>query len=459
MKTYDLVVIGGGPGGYVAAIRAAQVGLKVACIEAEHMLGGTCLRVGCIPSKALLESSAKYAEAKERLRSHGVITGEISLDLATLMKRKDRIVRTLAAGVEYLFKKNNVKRYKGIGRLSAPNVVEVIGDESESISAKNVIVATGSRPSGLPGVVFGSKIGTSNEALSYNSVPDHLVVIGAGAIGLELGSVWRRLGSRVTVFEYLDRILPGVDSDIAFKAQKALEKQGFKFYLRAKVLRAYEDQNGCVVEVEGMESVRCDRVLVAVGRSPFTDGLGAEKVGLEIGRKGFIVVNKNFESNVPGIFAIGDVIGPPMLAHKAHEEAIAVVEYITKGYCHVDYEKIPAVCYTEPEVATVGFTEDALRDAGIPYRVGRFPFRANGRALTMDETEGEVKVLAHAKTDRILGVHIIGPRASELIAEATAAMAFGASSEDLARVCHAHPTLPEALREAALSVLGPAIHI
>jgi len=456
--TFDLVVIGGGPGGYVAAIRAAQLGMKVACVEREEALGGTCLRVGCIPSKALLESSFRYEEARSGLAAHGVLVEGVSLDLAALMRRKDRIVKGLVSGIDFLFKKNKVTRVRGFGRIAAPGRVEVEGPSPAALQASRVLIATGSRPATLPGVVFGGGVGTSTEALAYPEVPGHLVVIGAGAIGLELGSVWRRLGAKVTVLEYLDRILPGTDAGIAEKARKVLARQGLRFHLGVRVTSARDDGAGCVVEAEGMDPIRCDRVLVAVGRVPCTEGLGLEDLGVAVSPRGFIEVNERFETSVPGIFAIGDVVGPPMLAHKAHEEGIACVEAIATGYGHVNRETIPAVCYTEPEVASVGRTEEQLRQAGVDYRAGSFLFRANGRAQTLGETEGEAKVLADARTDRILGVHILGPRAGDLIAEAAAAMEFGASSEDLARTCHAHPTLPEALREAALDVLGRAIH-
>ncbi len=456
---HDLVVIGGGPGGYVAAIRAAQLGLNVACVEREPSLGGTCLRVGCIPSKALLESSARFEVARRGLKAHGVMVTEVTLDLMAMMRRKERIVKGLASGIEYLFTKNKITRYRGHARLDGPGRVVVDGEGPNTLRARFILIATGSRPATLPGVQFGGRIGTSTEALSYPEVPAHLVVIGAGAIGLELGSVWRRLGARVTVLEYLDRILPGVDADIADKARKALERQGLAFHLGARVTGAREEGDGCVVEVDGMEPLRCDRVLVAVGRVPVTEGLGLETVGIEPDRRGFIPVDERFRTSAEGVFAVGDVIGPPMLAHKAHEEAIACIEAFVTGYGHVNYDAIPSVCYTEPEVASVGHTEEALREAGIEYRAGTFPFRANGRAMTLGESEGEVKVLSDARTDRILGVHILGPHAGDLIAEAVAAIEFGATSEDLARVCHAHPTLPEALREAALAVLGRPIHV
>lgn len=457
--SHDLVVIGGGPGGYVAAIRAAQLGMSVGCVEQEEALGGTCLRVGCIPSKALLESSARFEEARNGLKAHGVLVPEVSLDLAAMMRRKERIVKGLSSGIDFLFKKNRVARYLGHGRLDGPGRVVVEGRDSRMLQAPHILLATGSRPATLPGVPLGGRIGTSTEALSYPEVPSHLVVIGAGAIGLELGSVWRRLGAQVTVLEYLDRILPGVDGDIAAKALKILERQKMKFRLGARVLSARQEGEECVVEAEGMDPIRCDRVLVAVGRVPVSDGLGLETVGIQPDRRGFLAVDERFRTTAEGVYAIGDLVGPPLLAHKAHEEGVACVEAIRTGHGHGNPLLIPAVCYTEPEVASVGHTEESLKTAGIAYRSGSFPFRANGRALSLGSSEGEVKVLSDARTDRILGVHILGPHAGDLIAEAVAAMEFGASSEDLARVCHAHPTLPEALREAALAVLGRPIHL
>ncbi|MCS7049267.1 MAG: dihydrolipoyl dehydrogenase [Verrucomicrobiae bacterium] len=454
--SFDLIVIGGGPAGYVAAIRAAQLGLQVACVEAEPLLGGTCLRVGCIPSKALLESSERFAEARVTLAAHGVRVGTVELDLGAMMQRKTDIVQTLAKGLDGLFRKHRITRVVGRGRLAGAGQV-VVGDQR--LTARQIILATGSRPADLPGVpVDGERIGTSTEALSYREVPRHLIVIGAGYIGLELGSVWRRLGAEVTVLEFLPRILPGMDSELAAEAQKIFSRQGLRFQLNCRVRSAHVEGNECVVEVEGGEPVRGDRVLVAVGRRANTAGLGLDTVGITPDGRGFIPVNENFQTSVPGIYAIGDVIGGPMLAHKAEEEAVACVERIVTGVGHVDYNTIPSVCYTEPEIAAVGRTEDQLKEQGVAYRKGVFPFLANGRARTLGQTEGRVKILADARTDRVLGVHIIGPRAGELIAEAATAMAFGASSEDLARCCHAHPTLAEAIKEAALAVDGRMIH-
>ncbi len=455
--THDLVVIGGGPGGYVAAIRAAQLGLNVACVEKEAPLGGTCLRVGCIPSKALLESSERYAEAKHALAVHGVKVGGVELDLPVMLARKDEVVKTLTKGIDGLFRKNKVTRYTGHGQIAGPGKVQV-GDTE--ISAKHILIATGSKSAMLPGVELdGDRIGTSTEALAYPAVPKHLVVIGAGYIGLELGSVWRRLGAQVTVLEFLPRILPGMDAELAEEALKIFKKQGLEFRLGCKVKSARVVNGDCVVECDGSGPVTCDRVLLAVGRVPNTERLGLETVGIQLDAKGRIPVGDHFETSAKGIYAIGDVIRGPMLAHKAEEEGVACVEHIVTGYGHVDYNGIPGVCYTEPEIAAVGKTEEDLKSAGVDYRKGSFPFLANGRARSLGQTEGRVKILADAKTDRVLGVHIIGPRAGDLIAEAAAAMAFGASSEDIARCCHAHPTLAETLKEAALAVDKRALHI
>lgn len=454
-ESFDLVIIGAGPGGYVAAIRAAQLGLKTACVESESRLGGTCLRVGCIPSKALLEASERYHEAHTSFADMGIKVSGVELDLGAMLSRKDRVVGELTRGIDGLFKKNKVTRVLGHGRISAPGRVAVSTPEGERVlEAKNILIATGSKVAPLPGVeVDGDVVGTSTEALSYEQVPKHLVVIGAGVIGLELGSVWARLGSKVTVLEYLDRILPGMDSEIVKDAHKEFVKQGLEFQLSCKVTGARKHpEGGAIVEVEGKDPIRCDKVLLAVGRIPNTEGLGLEDVGIATGRRGVIEVDAHFQTNVPGIYAIGDVIAGPMLAHKAEEEGVACVEYLATGYGHVNYDVIPGVVYTHPEVGSVGKTEDELKEAGVAYKKGTFPFLANARAKAMGSTEGRVKVLADANTDRILGVHIIGPHAGELIAEAAVAMEFGASAEDVARACHAHPTLAEALKEAALGV-------
>jgi dihydrolipoamide dehydrogenase len=460
MPDFDVVIIGAGPGGYVAAIRAAQLGFKTACIEKEVVLGGTCLRVGCIPSKALLESSELYHEARTKFSTHGIKLPSVELDLAAMLKRKYQVVLNLTKGVEGLLKKNSVTRILGQARLAGEGKVEIEAKEGKStVEAKHIIIATGSKPASLPGVeIDRERVGTSTEALSYPEVPKHLVVIGAGYIGLELGSVWLRLGAKVTVVEYLNRILPGMDAEIAAEAQKLFERQGFEFRLGKKVTAARATPAGAAVECEGEAPIECDRVLMSVGRVPNTDSLGTEQLGIKVDKRGRIEVDEHFATSVSGIYAIGDVIAGPMLAHKAEEEGIACVERLATGYGHVDYNTIPGVCYTNPEIATVGQTEEQLKEQNIPYKKGSFPFRANGRAQSLGQVDGRIKILAHEKTDRVLGIHILGPRAGELIAEATAAMTFGASSEDIARTCHAHPTLPEAMKEAALAVSGRAIH-
>lgn len=460
MNEHDLVVIGAGPGGYVAAIRAAQLGLNVACVEKENALGGTCLRIGCIPSKALLEASELYRMAQGHLAEFGVTVEGVKLDLGRMMKRKDQIVTSLCKGIEGLFRKNKITRYTGHGRILAAGKVQVDGESPTEVAAKNILIATGSVSAPLKGVEEdGDLIGTSTEALSYPQAPAHLVVIGAGVIGLELGCVWARLGSKVTVLEYLDRILPGTDTEIATEAQRILAKQGLEFRLGMRVTAARVKDGRCVVECEGQSPIDCDRVLLAVGRIPNTKDLGLDALNVARNNRGFIQVDRHFQTSIPGIYAIGDAIPGPMLAHKAEDEGVACAEGLAGKYCHVNYDAIPAVVYTDPEIATVGKTEEQLKDAGIPYRKGSFPFMANGRAKALGQTEGRVKVLAHAETDRILGVHILGPRAGDLIAEAAAAIEFGASSEDIARTSHAHPTLSEVFKEAAFAVDGRAIHI
>lgn len=452
---YDLVIIGAGPGGYTAAIRAGQLGLKTACIEKEPALGGTCLRVGCIPSKALLESSERFHEAQHGFAEHG-IKATVELDLSAMLERKDGIVKGLTDGIAYLFRKNEVTRYAGTGRIDGKGRVTVIGEDGETeLTAKNILIATGSEVATLPGVELDwDRIGGSTEALDYSEVPGHLVIIGAGVIGLELGSVWSRLGARVTVLEYLDRVLAGVDTEVAKEAAKIFRKQGMELKLGVRVTGARVDGDQCIVEYEGGEPITCDRVLLAVGRRPNTAGLGLDNVGLETDKRGRIPVDGHFATSVDGIYAIGDVIAGPMLAHKAEEEGVACVEHIATGYGHVNYDAIPNVVYTHPEIASVGRTEEQLRDDGVEFRKGKFPFKANGRARALNSTDGFVKILADAKTDRVLGVHIIGPRAGDLIAEAAVAVEFGASAEDIARSCHAHPTLAEVVKEAALAVDG-----
>ncbi len=465
---FDIVVIGGGPGGYVAAIRAAQLGFTAAVVEREDRLGGTCLRVGCIPSKALLESSHKYEEVRGDLAQHGVQVGSVALDLAAMMKRKDDVVGTLCKGIDGLLAKNKIARHRGTGRIAGPGSspgdwrveVSAPGGTTTVLESPRVIIAVGSQSLVLPGVeVDGAVVGTSTEALSFDAVPGHLVVIGGGYIGLELGSVWRRLGAKVTVLEYGERILAGIDADIASEALVQFRRQGLDIQLGARVLAARAVKPaGAVVECEGREPIHCDRVLAATGRKPATTDLGLEAVGIQLDKRGAIAVDGLFRTTSPGIYAIGDCIPGPMLAHKAEEDGVACVEGMKSGWAHVDYDLVPAVVFTHPEIAAVGKTEEQLTAEGRRYRKGVFPFRANGRARTINDTVGKVKVLADEVTDRVLGVHIIGPAAGDLIGEAAAAMAFGATAEDIARVCHAHPTLPEALKEAAMAVGGNAIH-
>ncbi|MEM1211556.1 MAG: dihydrolipoyl dehydrogenase [Planctomycetota bacterium] len=455
--SHDLLVIGAGPAGYVAAIRAAQLGLDTAIVEKEKALGGTCLRVGCIPSKALLESSDHYEHARHGLTAHGIIAAEIKLDLEAMMLRKDKVVKTLTGGVAALMKKNKVKVYSGHAAFNADKTVTVGKD---TITAKNTLIATGSVPASLPGIDLSlDRVDTSTDAIAYDAVPKKLVVIGAGYIGIELGSVWRRLGAEVTVLEYLDRILPGMDADLASEAKRTFEKQGLTFQLNTKVTGVKTTDSGVSIEVEGGDPIEADRVLVAVGRKPNTENLGLDNIGVSLTSRGQIEVNAHFQTAAENVYAVGDVIPGPMLAHKAEEEGVACVELIATGTGHLDYDTIPGIVYTHPEIATVGKTEEQLKEAGTPYNKGVFPFLANGRARAIDQAEGKVKFLAHAETDRVLGVHILGPQAGDLIAECATAMAFGASAEDIARACHAHPTLSEAVKEAALGVSKRAIHI
>ncbi len=466
-ERYDLVVIGAGPGGYVAAIRAAQLGMRVACVEKQPTLGGTCLNIGCIPSKALLDSSELYHLARHRFAKHGIKTGEVSLDVAALLARKDEVVKGLTDGVRGLFRKNKITTVHGLGRLTTPTTVVVrdaAGAES-TLDAAHVLLATGSVPIELPFLPFdGKTVVSSTEALCFPKVPSHLVVVGGGYIGLELGSVCKRLGSKVSVVEFLPRIVPMMDLEVGQLLFRSLSKQGLEFQLETKVTGAKIDGDRVTVSTETKEgqklSLDCDKVLVAVGRRPYTAGLGLETVGIKADPKtGKVAVDKKYRTNVPTISAIGDLIDGPMLAHKAEDEGVAFAELLAGKAGHVDYDTIPSVIYTWPEVASVGATEEQLRERGVAYNVGKFPFLANGRAKAMDESEGLVKILADAKTDRVLGVHIIGPRASDLIAEAVTTMEFSGSAEDIARICHAHPTLSEAVREAALAVDKRAIHM
>ncbi len=460
--SFDVIVIGSGPGGYVCAIRAAQLGMKVACVEKRATLGGTCLNVGCIPSKALLQSSENFEDATHHMADHGIMVGEIKLDLARMQARKGEVVTANTKGVEFLFKKNKVTWLKGTGVITAPGKVAVDGTE---YAAKSIIIATGSESSPLPGVEVDERtIVTSTGALELEKVPDHLVVIGGGVIGLELGSVWSRLGSKVTVIEYLDRLIPGNDGEIAKQFERVLTKQGFKFKLGSKVTGAVKTDAGLSLTVEPAkggpaETIEADVVLLAIGRRAYTEGLGLATVGVATDPRGRVITDGHFATNVPGIYAIGDVIAGPMLAHKAEDEGVALAEILAGQHGHVNYGVIPGVIYTWPEVASVGKTEEELKAEGVAYAVGKFPFTANGRARAMGMTDGFVKILADKRTDRLLGAHILGPDAGTLIAEIATAMEFGASAEDVARICHAHPTLSETVKEAALAVAGRALHI
>ncbi len=465
--TYDVVVIGAGPGGYVAAIRAAQLGLKVACVDKRERLGGTCLNVGCIPSKALLHSTELYAQAKSGLALHGVTASAVKLDLKAMMARKDKVVSDLTQGVAFLLKKNEVEWIRGQARIAAPGIVAVLSEEGTErrLASKYTIVATGSESTPLANVdVDEKRIVSSTGALCLPRVPKHLVVIGAGYIGLEMGSVWRRLGADVTVVEFLDRITPGMDGEVAKQFQRVLTKQGFAFRLGTKVTAAKNGKAGVVLTVEPAkggeaEEIACDAVLVAVGRRPCTDGLGLAELGVECDNRGFVRVDDNFQTGVEGIFAIGDCIPGAMLAHKAEDEGVACAEILAGETAHVNYDAIPGIVYTWPEVASVGKTEEELKEAGTAYKVGKFPFTAHSRARATADTAGMVKILADSETDRILGAHILGPDAGTMIHEIVVAMEFGASAEDVARTCHGHPTLNEAVKEAALAVAGRAIHI
>ena len=465
-SAFDLIVIGAGPGGYVAAIRAAQLGMKVACVDRDPAPGGTCLNVGCIPSKALLHSSELLEEAREHFAEHGVKLSGVALDLATMMKRKEKVVTSLTRGVASLFKKNGVTHVIGTGRFERPDLlrVEAPGGATRRLTAPRMLIATGSAPIELPGLAFdGRRIIDSTAALELPEVPPRMVVVGAGAIGLELGSVWRRLGSKVTVVELTPGLVPGMDRESAKLLERALGRQGLKFQLEARVTSARIEADGVRLTIatkDGASSeMVADVVLVAVGRRAYADRLGLEEVGVKLDDRGRIPVDDRFATTTPGIHAIGDVIAGPMLAHKAQEEGIACVELMAGVAGHVNYDAVPAVVYTWPELAAVGMTEEAARSSGTEVRIGKFPFLANGRAKTMGETQGQVKIIADATTDRVLGVHIVGPNASDLIAEAAVAIELGASAEDIARSVHAHPTLPEAIKEAALAVDGRAIHI
>ncbi len=463
MKSFDVVVIGAGPGGYVAAIRGAQLGMKVALVEKEARLGGTCLNVGCIPSKALLQSSELYHQAQHEFADHGLGVGEVSVDITRMMERKTRVVHELTDGIGLLMKKNKVSVFSGVATLEGADRVRVAGQEPVLLQAGAIVLATGSVPIAIPSLpVDGQRVVTSTEALSFEAVPEHLVVVGAGAIGLELGSVWRRLGARVTVVEMMDQIVPHADRQAAKMLQRPLKALGLDIRLQSQVTGLEVQGDGVQVTVKDKadreEVLQADRVLVAVGRRPCTEGLGLEDVGVHLDERGRVKVDENFTTSVRGIYAIGDLIPGPMLAHKASEEGVALMETLAGKAGHVSYEAIPNVVYTWPELASVGKSEEELKAAGQAYRSGRYYFKANGRAKTMGQEDGFVKILADRDTDALLGVHIVGPNASDLIAELVVAVEMRASAEDVARMVHAHPTLAEAVKEAALAVDKRAIH-
>jgi dihydrolipoamide dehydrogenase len=464
---YDLVVIGTGPGGYVCAIRAVQLGLKTAVVEKNATFGGTCLNVGCIPSKAMLHASELYEEAGHNFAQMGIKVGKPSVDLGALLKYKQQNVDSNVKGVDFLFKKNKIEAFHGVGRIVSQGKVEVKGDDgkTQTLETKNIVIATGSDVAGLNGIDIDEKrVVSSTGALDLAKVPEKLLVVGAGIIGLELGSVWRRLGAQVTIVEFLDHILPGIDGEVARQFHRLLQKQGVAFKLSSKVTAIDTAGKTLKVKVEpaagggAAETMEADVVLVAIGRVPFTEGLGLEAVGVKKDNRGRIVVDGHLRTGAAGIYAIGDAIAGPMLAHKAEEEGVAAAEIIAGQAGHVNYDVIPNVVYTSPEIASVGKTEEELKAANVAYQVGKFPFSANARARANLATDGFVKILADAKTDRVLGVHILGPDAETMIAEAAIAMEFGASSEDIARTCHAHPTLSEAMKEAALAVAKRAIN-
>ena len=463
---FDLVVIGGGPGGYVCAIRAAQLGLKTACVESRGTLGGTCLNVGCIPSKSLLNLSENYHKAKKDFNNQGIEISDIRLNINKMMLNKNKSIQVLTKGVEFLFKKNKVMYFKGKGAILSKNDIVVFEESNKrtNIQAKNIVIATGSEVSSLPGIEINEKnIVSSTGALSFDKVPNKLAVIGGGYIGLEMGSVWSRLGSEVTVIEYLDYITPGMDREVSNEFQKILTKQGIKFKMGSKVNSVNNKKTSVAINYIDIKNskesiIEVDKVLVSVGRKPYTDGLNLSKVGIKKDNKGRIEVNNKLQTTVENIYAIGDVIKGPMLAHKAEEEGIAVAEILAGQAGHVNYDVIPGVIYTSPEVAAVGKTEEQLKSESKSYKVGKFPFLANSRAKVNNETDGFVKILADSKTDKVLGVHIIGPHCGDMIAEMALAMEFGASAEDIARTCHAHPTHTEAIKEAALAVDKRPIH-
>ncbi|CAM2009870.1 dihydrolipoyl dehydrogenase [Acanthopleuribacter pedis] len=464
-QEFDFVVIGSGPGGYVCAIRAAQLGLRTAIIERYGRLGGTCLNVGCIPSKALLQSSEHYHQAKHKFAKHGIDLAEVKLNLAQMMARKDEVVENLTSGIAGLMKKNKITHFEGHGSfVSAKEIAVKNGEETQTITGKTIVIATGSKPVELPFLPHDKKdIVSSTEALAFDAVPKHLVVVGGGVIGLEMGSVWLRLGAKVTVVEFMDRVLPPMDKDISKEMRKVLKKQGMAFNLSTGVTGVERAEDGTLIvkakDKKDREVVlEADKVLVAVGRRPYTQGLGLENIGIETDKRGFIPVDDHLRTSVEGVYAIGDVIGGLMLAHKAEEEGVAVAEMAAGKPGHVNYNLVPNVVYTWPEVASVGKTEDELKEAGVAYNAGKFFFRANSRARCVDESDGFIKFLADKETDRLLGAHMVGPSVSELIQEAAVVMEFMGSSEDLARTCHGHPTLSETVKEAALAVDGRQIH-
>jgi dihydrolipoamide dehydrogenase len=463
-EKFQAVVIGGGPAGYVCAIRLAQLGLKTACIESRGSLGGTCLNVGCIPSKSLLNLSEEFHKVKN-LSNKGIEVGEVKLNLNKMMKSKDKAVTVLTKGVEFLLKKNKVTYFKGFGSFKSKNEISIKDEKKNEtfIQSEKIVIATGSVPASLPGINFDEKIIVSSTgALKFDKVPKKMIVVGGGYIGLEMGSVWSRLGTEVHVIEFLDHITPGMDREVSNEFMKILKKQGLKFHMQHKVDKIKKDNSGAIVSTTNKEGIKkdldCEVVLVSVGRKPNTEGLNLEKIGINLDDKNRIQTDKNFMTNLNNIYAIGDVIDGPMLAHKAEDEGIAVAENIAGQSGHVNYDTIPGVIYTTPEVASIGKTEEQLNELNIKYKIGKFSFMANSRAKAIDDTEGFVKILADEKTDKVLGAHLIGPHAGELIAEIGVAMEFGASSEDIARTCHAHPTFSEAVKEAALSVDKRAIH-
>lgn len=468
-ENFDLIIIGGGPAGYVGAIRAAQLGMKVVCVEKRSSLGGTCLNVGCIPSKALLDSSEHFSMAQYKFKKHGIDLEGLKINVPQMISRKDEVVKQLTQGIAGLFKKNKIEWAQGYGRFAGiegdHKLVEVDGATKRLLKAPKVMIATGSEVIELPNLKFdGKKIISSTEALNVQEVPNHLVVVGGGVIGLEMGSVWKRLGAKVTVIEFADKILSVMDQQIAGEAKKSLTKQGLEFRLNTQAMSAKAAGSRMQIEVMdrgtgSKETIECDLILVATGRRPFTDGLQLDKVGLSANEKGRIDINDHFETKVKGVYAVGDCVQGPMLAHKAEEEGIAAVEIMAGQAGHVNYHTIPWIVYTWPEIAGVGYSEEDLKAKGIEYKAGTFPFLANGRAKAMDESEGMVKILADKTTDKLLGMHIFGPRASDLIAEGVTVLEYGGSAEDVARTCHAHPTLAEAVKEAALAVDGRRIHL